>query len=97
MCILNNLQASQGTYSDQSGPEMARLLAVMSDDAEWPLTVDIACTAVVPDETGGAVHCARLTKTDQLQCDALLPRQTQSARSLRDGPTPPARSGWTCC
>ena len=45
-------QAHQGVYADESGPEMARLLSSMSEDASWPLTVRIAHTAIVPDDNG---------------------------------------------
>ena len=46
------MQASKGIYPDESGPCMARLLQSMSDDAEWPLTVRVDATAIVPDEPG---------------------------------------------
>ncbi len=45
-------QASGGVYPDESGPEMARLLAEMSADSQWPLTITVTHTAVVPDEPG---------------------------------------------
>jgi len=39
-------RAAAGTYSDASGPEMAKLLLNM----QWPLVPTIVQTAVVPDE-----------------------------------------------
>jgi hypothetical protein len=45
-------QASQGVYEDNSGPEMSKLLQKMSDDESWPLTVEISCAGIVPDEKG---------------------------------------------
>jgi hypothetical protein len=46
------VQASQGVYEDNSGPEMSKLLSQMSDDEAWPLTVVITQTGVIPDEKG---------------------------------------------
>ena len=39
-------RASAGTYKDESGPEMAKLLELM----EWPLLPHIMQSAIVPDE-----------------------------------------------
>lgn len=43
-------RAHQGVYRDESGPEMEKLLKDMSDDPAWPVSIRVACTAVVPDE-----------------------------------------------
>ena len=48
-------KASKGIYPDESGPEMARLLQLMSTDnlnSPWPLATEIVCTAIVPDDIG---------------------------------------------
>jgi hypothetical protein len=50
-------RASQGVYADESGPEMARLLGVMSADADWPLTINVVSSAIVPDDAGGTRSC----------------------------------------
>mmetsp|Transcript_17490 Transcript_17490/g.29317 ORF Transcript_17490/g.29317 Transcript_17490/m.29317 type:complete len:659 (-) Transcript_17490:150-2126(-) len=49
-------RASQGVYEDNSGPEMNKLLQKMSDDESWPLTVDISCVGIVPDEKDAIAH-----------------------------------------
>ena len=56
LCVA--VQASDGVYEDQSGPEMARLVAAMpsmtqGSCAPWPCAVQVVATGLVPDDPGG--------------------------------------------
>ena len=45
-------RASKGIYADESGPEIIKLLKLMSSDVDWPLSIEIIYTDIVPDEKG---------------------------------------------
>mmetsp|Transcript_16494 Transcript_16494/g.17844 ORF Transcript_16494/g.17844 Transcript_16494/m.17844 type:complete len:648 (+) Transcript_16494:44-1987(+) len=42
-------RASSGVYTDESGPEMAKLLEKMNTAEKFPLKIAISATAIVPD------------------------------------------------
>lgn len=43
-----------GIYSDESGPEMKKMLESLSNSSKWPLEPLVVCSAVVPDDSGTA-------------------------------------------
>jgi len=45
-------RASQGVYSDESGPEIVKLLKKMNEEEGFPLTMTVVQTKIVPDEPG---------------------------------------------
>ena len=45
-------QASAGVYSDESGPQMVKLMRAMSADPAWPLECVEVATALVADDPG---------------------------------------------
>jgi hypothetical protein len=49
------MQASQGIYADDSGPEMKKMLLALSSSSKWPLDPIVECTAVVPDDPGSSL------------------------------------------
>ena len=48
-------QASMGIYTDESGPEMKKMLESLSNSSKWPLEPLVVCSAVVPDDSGTAL------------------------------------------
>lgn len=63
-------RASQGVYQDESGPEIAKILAAMSS-SDWQIDATVATTKIVPDDVA-MIQSTLVEWADSNQLDVIL-------------------------
>jgi gephyrin len=63
-------RASQGVYHDESGPEIAKILAAMSS-SDWQIDATVATTKIVPDDVA-MIQSTLVEWADSNQLDVIL-------------------------